>query len=220
MLGFGASDKPAGYEIYSAAESGRRLLELMKHLGIRAWTQVFHDGGGLWTWEMLKQHPAAFQRLIMLNTIVYQAGFKPPLKFNRGFFAKGYTRLYCSKLGQRMAVNGTFKAGLKNKKVMHQDMLEGYKIPLLDNGHRALYYFFTQTCQEIPDYVKLHRSLDIPLHVIWGRHDKILVWANLEDQVKANFRHLESVDILDGKHFIQEEFPQKMAELISDYTLI
>ena len=215
MLGYGASAKPKGYDIYNEANTGRRLSELMQHLAIDRWTQVFHDGGGLWTWEMLKLDASRVERLIMLNTIVYQPGFKPPLKFEKGLIAKLYTKLYCSPLGQPLLVNGTFKNGIKNKAVINKEMLAGYKKPLRQKGHRALYYFFTQTCREIPDYTTLHQSLNIPLHVIWGQHDDMLVWDHIAEEVKNNFRlSPNDIQLLDAKHFIQEELPDEIAQKI------
>ena len=216
MLGYGASDKPEGYEIFAADRNGVRLLELMEFLKIPSWTQVFHDGGGLWTWEMLSKRSNQVKRLIMLNPIVYQAGFKPPMKFEPGVISRWFTRLYCTRLGQSLAINGTFKNGMKDKAGISKEMLEGYKLPLLQNGHRALYYFFTQTCKQIKDYSALHRSLNIPIHVIWGKHDDMLVWEKIESSVMQNFQDVRSVDLLDAKHFIQEELPDLIAQKIVD----
>jgi haloalkane dehalogenase len=79
-----------------------------------------------------------------------------------------------------------------------------------------MYYFFTQTCFEVPDYRELHKSLNIPLTVIWGKHDEILVWKDIEEEVRKNFPIGESdIHILDAKHFIQEEEPERIVEIIS-----
>ncbi len=94
MLGFGSSDKPEGYEIYSDFEMGKRLLNLMDFLKIDSWSHVFHDGGGLWTWAMLELDSSRINHLFMLNTIIYQNGFKPPIKFEKGFIAKIFAKLY------------------------------------------------------------------------------------------------------------------------------
>ena len=51
MLGFGSSNSPKGYEIYEPKEHANRLLGLMSFLKINSWNHVFHDAGGLWTWE-------------------------------------------------------------------------------------------------------------------------------------------------------------------------
>ena len=219
MLGFGASDKPKGYDIYSAKNAGKRIIELMDHLQIKRWVHVFHDGGGLWTWEMIRGNTSRIKCLVMLNTIVYQEGFKPPLKFDRGLIGKIYSRLYSSKIGQSIVINPTFKNGLSNRQIINEKMLEGYKRPLLGAGHRAMYYFFTQTCKSIDDYSVLHLSLDIPLCVIWGREDSILVWENIEEEVQSNFNvDLEDIHILDANHFIQEEESYKVATLITAFA--
>ncbi len=216
MLGYGYSDKPEGYEIYNAANYGRRLLELMDHLRIEKWTQAVHDGGGLWTWEMLKQNEKCMTRLIAFNTIFYQEGFHPPLKFERGFIAHQYAKLYKIKFGQSLVINGTFKNGMKEGNRLSKEALNGYKLPLRGNGDQAMYYFFTQTCFEVPDYRELHKSLNIPLTVIWGKHDEILVWKDIEEEVRKNFSIGESdIHILDAKHFIQEEEPERIVEIIS-----
>ena len=220
MLGFGASEKPKGYEIYSAENTGKRILELMAYLKIGKWHHVFHDGGGLWTWEMLQQSSDEVQCLVMLNAIVYQEGFKPPLRFDEGLVGKMYARLYSSRIGQAIVLNATFKNGVKDKKTITKTILEGYKKPLLKNGHWAMYYFFTQTCKAIEDYSSLHQSLDIPLSVIWGAADDILVWEEIEQAVTTNFKLLdkENIHILDAKHFIQEEKPEILSRLIETFV--
>lgn len=215
MLGYGASDKPDDPEIYTADKMGQRLLRLMEHLNIEEWTQVFHDGGGLWTWEMLIQDASKVNHLVMLNTIVYEAGFKPPIRFKEGKVAEKYAKQYTTKMGQKMVINPTFKNGVLNKEVINDSMLQGYKIPYLDQSSASLYYFFTRTCNKIPNYTTLYQSLNIPLTVIWGEEDDMLVWKNIEELVKKNFDIKdENIHLLDAKHFIQEEKPKEISDII------
>ena len=68
MLGFGSSDSPKGYDIYEPKEHGKRILELMDFLQIKSWNHVFHDAGGLWTWELLSRSPERIEKLIILNS--------------------------------------------------------------------------------------------------------------------------------------------------------
>lgn len=49
ILGFGNSDSPKGYEVYSEENHALRLLDLMTSLNINNWTHVMHDASGLWT---------------------------------------------------------------------------------------------------------------------------------------------------------------------------
>ncbi len=219
MLGFGSSEKPAGYEIYSYENTGKRIHALMQHLNITSWTHVCHDGGGLWTWAMMQQNASPINRLILLNTIVYKEGFKPPIRFEQGFIAKKYSSLYSSKLGQSIVLNPTFKNGVNNKSIIDNEVLGGYKKPLLKNGHYAMYYFFTQTCNRLEDYRGLHRLLNIPTCIIWGKKDNILVWEKIKNQVLDNFNlKNEDIHVLDAKHFIQEEHPEQIAGIINEFV--
>jgi len=220
MLGFGYSDKPVGYDIYSAENQGKRLNELVHHLGLNDWTHVFHDGGGLWTWEMMRQGATGVRKLVSLNSIFYQEGFHPPMKFKPGWIATQFARLYTSALGQRIVLDGTFRNGLSKNTSLTKDKMTGYRAPLLtDGGDRGLYYFFTQTCQKIPDFTALHKSIDAPLCVIWGRTDNMLRWNDIADQVQANF-NLDRADVhvIEANHFIQEEQPGFIAETIAEFA--
>lgn len=215
MLGFGASDKPADPSLYTPDKMAQRLLKLMNALEIENWAQVFHDAGGLWTWEMLEMNRASVSHLFMLNTIVYEEGFKPPMRFSDGPIARAYVKQYTSAMGQKVVITSTFRKGIKDRSVINKTMLEGYKAAFLDENPDALYYFFTHTCNSLPDYNNLHKGLDIPLTVIWGKHDDILVWHKISEAVKSNFSLNESdIHLLDAGHFIQEEKPEEIAAII------
>lgn len=215
MLGFGGSEKPEGYEIYSDENMAKRTLALMDHLKIDTWAQVFHDGGGLWTWNMIKQDPNRINQLFILNTIVYEDGFKPPMRMERGKVAGVFARMYSSRAGQKIVLDQTFKQGVDKGEVVSKDMLKGYKKPFLKDGHGGIYYFFTQTCNLIEDFTDLHKSLDIPTTVIWGKNDVMLVWEKMKDQVIENFKLTQDdIHIIDAKHFIQEEQPDLINDII------
>ena len=220
LLGLGASDKPGGYEVYSEANQGKRLLELMQQLQINEWTHVCHDGGGLWTWEMLKQNATGVKRLVILNTIIYEAGFDPPMRFEPGFIAKLYTALYKNPLSAGLMINATLKNGLSKKTKLSKVDKKGYLVPMTEGGNRALYYFFSQTCNALPDdYDDLLRSLNIPARVIWGAHDPMLKWAPQAETVQKDL-DIKNEDIIvleDSSHFIQEEEPERIAELIDSF---
>ena len=81
MLGFGSSDSPKGYDLYSPEAHGARLLALMDALNIGTWNHVFHDAGGLWTWELAKLAPGRIEKLVVLNSIIYEDGFSTAYAF-------------------------------------------------------------------------------------------------------------------------------------------
>lgn len=217
MLGFGSSDSPEGYEIYSEENHAKRILELMASLEIERWNHVLHDAGGLWTWELLKKQPERISKLILLNTIIYKEGFAPPIRLKKGFIAKTAMWAYRNGISTNLMLKGLFKSGMRTNDLKEPD-IEGYKSPLLEGKTKGMYYFFTQTCNELEDYSRLFSELEKPVAVIWGEKDEFLLW---EPQKTAVIRDLnisgEHIHILNAKHFIQEEKPQEIVAFILDF---
>ena len=122
MLGFGSSDSPKGYEIYSEHMHAARLLALMDHLKIESWTHVMHDAGGLWTWDLLGSQANRVDNLVILNTIILEEGFVPPIRFKPGFIAKTAMWGYRNGITTNIMLKGLFKAGLKENNLNKEDI--------------------------------------------------------------------------------------------------
>ena len=217
MLGFGNSDNPDGYELYNEKNHGKRILELMDALKINTWTHVTHDAGGLWTWELLKQDKQRIEKLILLNTIIYEEGFNPPIRMEKGFFAKTSMWMYRNGITTNMLLKGLFKSGLVENNLTKTEV-EGYKKPLKEGKTKGMYYFFSKTCNALPDNDSLVKSLEIPVALIWGKHDKML---QINPQKKQLINALKidekNIHIIDAKHFIQEEKPGKINKIILNF---
>ena len=217
MLGFGNSANPEGYAVYSSKEHGKRILELMNDLKINSWVHVAHDAGGLWTWELLKQDKKRVEKLILLNTIVYEEGFYPPIKMKKGIISTFSMWLYRNNITSNLLLKGLFKSGLVENN-LSKAAIEGYKRPLLAGKTKGMYYFFSKTCTLFPDHTDIIESLEIPVAVIWGKHDKMLQIAPQKEKMIAGM-HIDekNIAILDAKHFIQEEKPLEINRLILNF---
>jgi haloalkane dehalogenase len=217
MLGFGNSDTPDGYEIYSAKQHGKRILELMNDLDINKWSHVTHDAGGLWTWALFKQDNQRIEKLILLNTIVFEEGFHPPIKMKKGIIAKFSMWLYKNGVTTNLLLKGLFKSGLMENNLTKIE-IEGYKKPLLEGKTKGMYYFFSKTCNTFPDTESIIKNLEIPVAVIWGKHDKMLQIAPQKKKMMDAMKIQEKdIHIIDAKHFIQEEKPTEINSLILNF---
>ncbi|MDB2462833.1 alpha/beta hydrolase [Algibacter sp.] len=217
MLGFGSSDSPKGYDIYSETQHAKRLINLMNHLNIENWTHVMHDAGGLWTWELFKKQPNRITKLIMLNTIIYKDGFDPPIRFKPGFMARTAMWSYRNGVTTNIMLKGLFKKGLTENTLNKID-IEGYKKPLIEGKTRAMYYFFSQTCNGLPNYQSVIENINIPVAVIWGENDSFLTWTPQKDAIIKDLKMSKNnIHLLNAKHFIQEEQPEKISAFILDF---
>jgi len=217
MLGFGSSSSPDGYELYTEEKQAQRIIALMDYLEIDNWSHVFHDASGLWTWELCKKHANRINNLVVLNTIIYEDGFKPPMRFGDNLVTRILMKLYTYKILNGFLLKQLFNGGLIENKLTKED-LEGYKLPLLEGKVKGMYYFFSRTCHNLPNYKNVISELNIPTLVIWGKEDPFLHWIPQSNAVVNDLKIApNNINILEAKHFIQEEHPDVICELIRNF---
>ena len=104
---------------------------------------------------------------------------------------------------------------------MSKEDKKGYWRPMREGANRALYYFFTQTCNKLPDYYEeVLRRLSVPTMVIWGAKDPMLKWEPQAINIMADLR-MDPADLhilKNASHFIQEEQPEDIAKWIDEFT--
>ncbi|MFT5725398.1 MAG: haloalkane dehalogenase [Bacteroidia bacterium] len=214
MLGFGSSASPKGYDLYTPEAHAGRLLALMDTLNIDKWCHVCHDFGGMVTWEIFRQDSVRIKELILLNTIIYEDGFNPPVRFNRGPIAHIAMSLYRNRLTNKLMLKQLFKMSLHDTELTKTEF-KGYQWPLLHGKTRGMYTFFSSMKKPLPDYSVITKTLDIPVHVIWGKHDALLVWEKQSAAVIADLKiKPENIHIVGASHFVQEEKPATICDQI------
>lgn len=222
LLGFGNSDKPKGYDVYAHEKQADRLFALMDTLKIDTWSQVLHDAGGLWTWEMMLKNKTKIKRLIILNTITNRDGFSPPIRFHRkNIFGRFSISLYGSKMFGKGMMKKTLKFGLTNDELSKEDVY-AYWLPMQEGATRVVFHFFTtikETCHNLDEIVKQFRTYNIPCTIIWGEKDEILEGKKQIPHLTKNLKIAEeNVTYLpEGTHFIQEEQYTEISEKIDSF---
>lgn len=221
LLGFGASDKPTDLHQYTLEKQASRLLALLAHLNIQRWTQVGHDLGGPWTWEVVDRATSKIERLIILNTSAYRRGFNPPMmvKIMNTPIGKIMLGAMASQTFGPAMVGILFRMFTANSAIMDKDAVEGYWRPMHEGTTVPFRQFvgnFPNLYAQFDRYQAAFRRLNVPVLVIWGKKDDVLNGDQLVPQFAADLRipatniHL----IEDAHHFLPEEKAPEIATRI------
>jgi len=218
LLGFGASDKPEDLNEYSLEKQAGRIINLMDKLGINKWTQVAHDLGGPWTWEVIDRASSRIQRLVILNTSAYRDGFNPPamIKMMGGPLGPFMLGLMSNSLIGPVMMSVFFKQFTGHAEVMDHDAVQGYWLPLHEGATRPFRQFaasFPGLFAQFDRYQSAFRSLNIPAMIIWGRKDIVVNYDRLSKQFARDLRvPPERIHILDdANHFLPEDKAPEIA---------
>ena len=96
--------------------------------------------------------------------------------------------------------------------------IEGYRKPLLEGKTNSLYTFFSSTCNDLPDYSKTIKNINLPSIVIWGKHDEMLQWTPMQEAVTKDLKvSPENIHMLDSKHYIQEESTEEILSYLLNF---
>ncbi|NBW51200.1 MAG: alpha/beta fold hydrolase [Betaproteobacteria bacterium] len=223
MLGFGASDKPAEQSSYAFALQAERLVALMQSLGIARWTQVVHDLGGPWTWELADSHPEALNGLVIMNTTAYRDGFAPPamMKMAGGPMGRFMAFMMRNRVTGPSQIKGLLRQFTAYPGKISAVVVQGHWLPMHEGTTHAFLAFaraFPWWFAQFDRYGAALRRLNIPATTIWGKHDAVLDVHKLPAQFARDLRipaaHQHCVD---AGHFLQEDQPAEVAHLLLQF---
>lgn len=223
MVGFGASSKPAGPDEFAFALQAERLRALMLSLGLQRWTQVVHDLGGPWTWELADRYPETLAGLIVMNTTAYVDGFNPPsiMKLAGGPIGGFMGFMMANRITGPGQVGSLFKQMMAHPERIDRTIIHGHWLPVKEGGGRAFLAFareFPWWFRQFARYQSALLRLDIPSATIWGKRDAVLDVTQLPLSFARDLRiPPERRHVLDAGHFLQEDEPAEVARLILSF---
>lgn len=219
LPGFGGSDKNPEAS-FSFRYHANILEAFLDQLGIKKVHLVVHDLGGpiaLWWAQQSQQMVASY---VILNTIIYPDFSWAVKLFVLMTMAAGVRTWFSSPSGIAFAM----RLGIRNRKRLTREVLAGYQAPYTDTAddmgaRKAL--LRSARGLHVDGFKDIAASLeDIqqPTCLIYAEKDRILPEvAKTMKRVAATIPQAETHCIPNCGHFLQEEKPEAVVEILSRF---
>lgn len=213
LPGFGASDKPLGVR-YDFGFFARALDGFLAAIGIAETGLAVHDLGGPIGVHWALHRPGKVTRLALLNTLLYPQFSDAVKEFVRACSTPGERERITSATGLRSIL----RDGLADPANLTDEILAAVQEPFRTEEAREALALAGKGL-ELRGFVEIGRglpSLQIPLRIVYGERDRVLPdVAETMARVKADVPHAELTSLPDRGHFLQEEAPGQVGELLA-----
>ncbi len=215
LPGFGESDKPVGIR-YNFAFFARVLDEFLGKLGIEQLGLAVHDLGGPVGLHWAVDRPDRVTKLALLNTLVYPEFSEAVKDFVRACASPERRDQLTSPAG----LESIARDGVADPEKLAADVLAAMQAPFRSaEARRALAEAgiglerrgFVHIARRLP-------TLRIPVRIIYGERDRVLPdVAQTMARVKADLPQAELTALPACGHFLQEEAPAQVGDLLAHF---
>ncbi len=215
LPGFGASDKPVGIR-YSFDFFSRALDIVLAQFGIDRLGLAVHDLGGPVGLHWALDRPGRLTRVALLNTLVYPEFSEAVKEFVRACATPELREKITSPTG----LESIMRDGFADPTKLSADVLAAVQEPfgtaearraLADAGIGLSRKGFVEIARRLP-------TLRIPVRVVYGARDRVLPdVADTMARVKVDLPQAEVTVLQDCGHFLQEEAPSEVGELLARF---
>lgn len=210
MLGFGLSDKPPAGN-YEMTAQGELLLGFMDALNLPSAHLVGHSMGGVVIACAALKAPQKAESLIMIEPGFYTK--TGPEFLNHLFFPldRIMAKQFYSRSMRKRFLTGSFH----NKSMVTDEVIDAYMLPTkTPHAIDALARMMSTVGQK--QYPGITEKVARPTLIVWGERgsgDKLEIAHRVQREVASS--RLEPVK--ECGHYVQEERPMELAEIIRDY---
>lgn len=205
-IGFGLSDKPAGYD-YSIQNHTATLLKLITHLQLNQFSMLVHDFGGIIGLAAAEQIPDKISKIIILNTWCRSIQDEPEYKKMKGILGSPlmpFLYRYFN-FSAKYILPAAFGERSRLTPEVHQQYLKPFGNASERNGTVA---FAKSLLRDQQYYESIGKMLSVlknkPVLIIWGMKDAFITEKHLL-WMQEQFPTAEVVKYEDAGHFVLEE---------------
>jgi pimeloyl-ACP methyl ester carboxylesterase len=219
LPGLGLADRPEAFD-YTWTGLGRWATAAVDELGLDGFHLVVHDIGGPVGFEVAAALPERIRSLTILNTLVRVEGFKRPWSMEP-FAHRGIGRIYLASVQKPVMRVLMAMQGIENTKVVPGEEIDAY-VSLLKRGDHGKAFLsimrgFERTAEKQRLYLDVVGSDNCPVQVVWGDRDPALK-VDVQGEEAREATGLEAIVRLPGKHFLQEDQAEPLAEQIARFV--
>lgn len=215
LPGFGVSDKPTDVR-YSFDLFERVIDEFLAALGIEEVSVAGHDLGGPIAVHWALQRPTKVSRVALLNTLLYPE-FADAV---RQFVIALSSPLTRAELVSQEGLEDVMHLGVAHDSTLHDDVLAAVTAPFASDDDRIALAAagtglslrgFAEIAAGLP-------TLTVPVRVVYGANDRILPdVADTMVRLQRDVPHAVITTILGAGHFVQEDAPVQVGELMAEF---
>ncbi|XP_041973355.1 uncharacterized protein LOC121729034 [Aricia agestis] len=221
MRGYGESDKPKGLSSYKVEVLVEDIRDFIRQLGVKKCTIVAHDWGGLVTSRFRDTHPEVCDAVIIFASASIEAWFDRIWNSSQQFWMSLYVFM--------------FRAPWVPEAILRMGDLRFFKDVMMTRANKGteledvncLRYYYSKKDAFTPPLNYYRANFNYGLPEVW--HDDnvpFLVAAAADDPalslslhgaMKRSYRHIEFTVVDDCGHFVQQENPDKVNDIIREF---
>jgi pimeloyl-ACP methyl ester carboxylesterase len=221
---YGYSDAPDHQQYKDTFDNiAVTVAHFLKARNIRRYALFMQDYGVPIGFRLIQAEPTNVSALIVQNGVIHLDGF-PMAQDPDGELPRYWRNLNpavdkrfaddVAHLSFPSADNWTLGENMSPDEQLL--MMVSEQRPGVVEARSDLWRDYGSNMPHYPEWQKLLKSLDVPVEVIWGSHDKFFTVpgaiAYLRDKPQAE------IHILDAGHFATIEVPNLVADLVADFT--
>jgi len=210
LFGCGDSDKPFDFE-YSIKNHSKFLREFITSLGIKKLHFIGHDIGGGIAQRFAVENSELLYDLTLINSVAYDFWPVQPITLMRTPIIRQFAMATLDVMTLKLII----KRGIYHKERVTQELVDLFWEPMKTKEGRKAFLHFAKSLnnQDLMEVEDLLRELKIPVMIIRGDADPYLSSA-IAKRLHSEIRDSRLEIIPNGSHFIQEDEPEKVSDLI------